>query len=178
MAYPSLFDQAKIGNVYMCSNQAVVTLSGLSTTMTGLALENPAGSGKNLHVLTAIWVPTYALAAASEVGIATAGTSTSAQQTANAVQIMPARFGSTTSQGNSVAIASSGGTMVGATPIFIRMLMGGGASLGTSGQENYAIARDDVDGAIIIQPGSSIQLAFVTTANTGLGSFVWMELGL
>lgn len=177
MAYPSLFDQAKIGNVYMASNQAVVTLSALSTTATGLILINPPGSGKNLHLLTAIWVPTYALAAASEVGIATAGVSNAAQP-AGSFAVQPAKLGNTTSSGNSVAAVSTSCTTVGATPVFLRMLMGGGASLGTSGQENYAIARDDVDGAIILPPGSSIQLAYVTTANTGLGSFVWMELGL
>jgi hypothetical protein len=178
MAYPSLFDQAKLGNVYMACNQAEVTLTGLATTMTGLGLMNPAGSGKNLHLLTAMWCSDYPGTAKRSVGIATAGVSTSAQPTTNAVQILNSRLISTTSSGGSVALATSGATMVGATPVMVRMLYAGAINLGTNGQSSQFVARDDVDGAIIIPPGGSIQLAFVTTADTGLGSFVWMELGL
>ena len=69
-----------------------------------------------------------------------------------------------------VGKADSAATTVG-TPVFVRMLNGPVATASIS----PAYIRDDIDGAIIIPQGASVQLAFLTTAAIGQGFFTWLE---
>lgn len=171
MSLQSTFDSAKLGNVYAASNQAAVTLSALSTTATGLILTNPYGSGKNIAIMTISWAFQTAPAGASPVGIAMSPTISATQVThgtpINAVQnaILAGTQGVV-----GVGKVDAAATTVG-TPVFIRMLGGPVAA----SQITPPYIRDDIDGALILPPGTSIQLAYVTTAAVGLGSISWVE---
>lgn len=165
-----IFSYTKLGQVFFASNQAAVTLSALSTTATGFILSNPVGSGKNIAVLSVQWAFQTAPAGASVVGIAMSpgpqATNPTHTTPINAVQ-MGALYGST---GNSVAKVDTAATTVG-TPVFARMLGGPVAA----SQINPPYINDNVDGALILLPGCSIQLAYVTTAAVGLASMTWLE---
>lgn len=170
MSLQTTFDQAKIGNTYFASNQAAVTLSGLSTTATGLILVNPAGSTVNIAVMTATWAFTTAPAGASIVGwaMSPAPAATAALTTPITPNIQQVRLFGTA--GNSQARVCSAATTVG-TPVWARV-MGGPVA---AAQINPPFLKDDIDGAIILVPGTSIQLAFLTTAAVGMGSVTWVE---
>lgn len=171
MSLQTTFDQARIGNVYHASNQAAVTLSGLSTTATGLILSNPFGSGKNIGILTVGWMFSTAPGGASVVGLAMSPTVSSTQVThgtpINAVQnaILAGTQGVV-----GVGKVDSAATTVG-TPVFIRTLGGPVAA----SQISPPYIRDDIDGSLILPPGTSVQLAFLTTAAVGLGYISWVE---
>lgn len=161
---------AKLGQVFFASNQAAVTLSALSTTATGLVLSNPIGSGKNIALISAQWAFQTAPAGASVVGIAMSPgvQATNTTHTTPINQVQMAQLNGTA--GVSVARVDSSATTVG-TPVFAR-IMGGPVA---ASQINPPYINDFIDGAIILVPGTSIQLAYVTTAAVGLGSFTWLE---
>jgi len=164
-----ILEYAKLGQVFHASNQQNRTLSALSTTATGLILTNPYGSGKNLALLHVGGAYNTAPAGASEIGIAmspavsqTAVTHTSAEVVRKAV----IDGGS----GNSVALADYAATTVG-TPVFVRFLAGVNAASSVV----FTMIDSHIDGSIILPPGTSIQLAYVTTAVVGNFSFTWLE---
>ncbi len=170
MSLQSTFDQAKLGNVYHAATQAGVTLSGLSVTATGLILSNPYGSGKNLAVMTIVWEYTTAPAGASSIGVAMSpAPSATAVTHTTPVTVQNALLAGTQGVAG-VGKVDSSATTVG-TPVFVRFLNGPVAA----SQISPSYIRDDVDGALILVPGTSIQLAFLTTAALGLGSITWLE---
>ena len=170
MSLQSTQDLAKLGQVYHAHTQAAVTVSGLSTTATGLILVNPFGSGKNLALITVGWEPSTAPGGASLVGIAmspaqssTAVTLTTPLTVQNGIIAGPAAP-------SGVGKVCSAATTVG-TPVYLRTLSGPVAA--SSITPPYIL--DQIDGSIILPPGTSIQLAFLTTAAVGLGYICWAE---
>jgi hypothetical protein len=169
MSLQSTSDAARIGQAFFAATQTAVTLSGLSTTATGLILVNPVGSGKNLSVQTVNWAFSTAPAGASVVGIAMSpAVSATAVTLTTPLQVQDARLFGTA--GTAVGRACSAATTVG-TPVWARFLGGPVAA----SQISPPYIRDDIDGAIVLQPGTSIQLAFLTTAAVGMGSITWTE---
>src|SRR5665811_318756 len=123
MSLQFTFDQARLGNVYHAANQAVVTLTGLSLTQTGLALINPPGNNKNFHLFNASWFSSAAPGGAFNVGLAhTVTPINTAPPTTNAVTIYAANLGK--GAGQSRALATSGATLVGTTPVMFKILLG------------------------------------------------------
>ena len=170
MPLQSTFDQAKLGNVYYAANQAAVTLSGLSTTATGFILVNPVGSTVNLAIMRIQWVFSTAPAGASSVGLAMSpaqsGTAVTLTTPINVIQ-QARSFGTA---GSSQAKVCSAATTVG-TPVFVRWLGGPVAASQISPPD----LEDDVGGEIILVPGTSVQLAFLTTAAVGYANMTWVE---
>lgn len=170
MSLQSTQDYAKAGQVYHAHTQAAVTLSGLSTTATGLILVNPFGSGKNLVVNTIEWSPTTAPAGASVVGIAVSPAQSATQVTLTTpVTVYNALIGAAAVAG--VGKVCTAATTVG-TPVYVRAL--GGVVAASSITPAYI--RDDIDGAIILTPGTSLQLAYLTTAAVGMAAICWTEV--
>jgi len=164
-----ILEYAKKGQVFHASNQQNRTLSALSTTATGLILTNPWGSGMNVALLHVGGAYNTAPAGASEVGIAmspnpsqTAVTHTSAET------VQDGRLSG--NKGASVAFADYAATTVG-TPVFVRFMMGINATTSTL----FSFLDAHIDGSLILVPGTSIQLAYVTTAVVGNFSFTWLE---
>jgi hypothetical protein len=166
----NVYDLARQGKLWHASNQAAVTLSALSTTATGLVLSNPWGSGRNIALVTVGWAFQTAPAGASVVGLAMSPlpSQTAVTHTTPINQVQSGLLVGNSTE--SVAHVDAAATTVG-TPVFVRMLGGPVAA----SQINPPYIRDDVDGAIILVPGTSVQLAYVTTAAVGLGFFTWTE---
>ncbi len=169
MSNVATYDLARLGQVYHACTAGAATLSALSTTATGLILVNPFGSGKNLAVLQINYAPTTAPAGASVVGVAMSPAVSATQVTLTTpLSIRQSLLDGTA--GKSVAAACSAATTVG-TPVFVRALAGVvAASSITPGQ-----CVDYTDGELILVPGTSIQLAYITTASVGLASISWIE---
>lgn len=165
-----VFSLAQQGLIWRAANQAAVTLSALSTTATGLILCNPWGSGRYIALILARWTFSTAPAGASVVGIAMspAPSSTAVTHTTPINQIQNGILvGNATT---SVAKVDTVATTVG-TPLFIAPLGGPVAA----SQISPPFIEAHFDGDLILPPGTSIQLAYLTTAAVGMGSFVWTE---
>lgn len=155
--------------IFTACTQSAVTLSGLSTTATGLILTNPWGSGKTLAVLQAQFAFSTAPAGASVVGwaMSPAANPTPVTHTTPLTVQLANAIGT---PGNSMGKVDSAATTVG-TPVWIRMLGGPVAA----SQINPPFINDTVDGALMLVPGTSIQLAYLTTAAVGMASITWLE---
>lgn len=170
MSLQSTQDQAKLGNAYFAATQSAVTLSALSTTATGLVLVNPYGSGKNLAIQTVNWAFSTAPAGASVVGIAMSPAQSSTAVTLTTPLTVQNALMAGTAGVTGVGKVCSAATTVG-TPVWARFLGGPVAA----SQINPPYIRDDIDGALILVPGTSIQLAYLTTAAVGMASIYWTE---
>lgn len=160
-------EYAKKGMVFHAANTANATLSALSTTATGFVLSNPYGSGVNIALLHVGGDHSTATAAAT-VGIAMSPAISSTDVTHTTPLTVRSALLDGTS-GTSRGLADSAATTVG-TPVFVR-IMGGVIGSGTS----FSFYDMDVKGSLIIPPGASIQLAYVTTAVVGVFSMTWLE---
>ena len=162
---------AQAGKMFQASLQSAVALSSKSATCTGLILFNPYGSTVNLVLLDITVALATAPAGVSNIhleGVQTPVPSVAAP-TGNGVTVAPTFLGSSAA---SQAFASTGATLT-ATPTVIRAI-GGGPN--ATGSVTTPFIRDEVAGQIIIGPGCSINLGYVTTAISVLATYVWAEL--
>jgi len=162
------YEQVYRGNVFSVIAQGatgVTTSAGLSTTHTGLAIANPAGSGKNL-VLLHFMLGQFAAGAAAVVGIMGGAGVLTANLTPQSMLVG--------SGGVSVARGSAGDTI--STPV----LLGKYAQLGSLATTGYGLTPGmfiPIDGSIIVPPGSFIAsyTSIATTSACNFG-FVWEEV--
>jgi hypothetical protein len=167
---PRYYQNVYAGNVFYAVNSAAqaLSLSG-TTTYTGLTVANPAGSGKNLALLEALWCTTIAITGIGAVILAT-GTTT-AQTAGSSTGPVSALLGS---GANSVAKVGASCTYA-ANPTFLRP--GTGISWVTAGTtQTFQQYKDEIGGALVIAPGQQVSFLSITTANTGIGYFSWAEL--
>lgn len=156
------------GQLFMASLQSVVALSTLSATCTGFCLTNPNGSGKNIALLDVC----VALASAP-AGIASVHLAYGPKSTTAVTQTTPltVRSGLLESAAG-VGLAASSTTLP-AVPVAIRAIGGGPVA---TGSVESSFMRDEVAGQIIIPPGSSLSLGYITTAISVVASMAWAEL--
>lgn len=158
------------GQVYSICNQTVATLSTLSTTYTGLLVINPNGSGFNAVLLQCC----VALASAP------AGVSTIQHQAITSVQKTAVTNGTPATVYNGLLGTAAGACTgsVAATlptaPISIRAV--GCGVVATGSTDTIPFALDEIDGTIILQPGTYCGLGYVTTAPGVIASYHWAEL--
>lgn len=166
--FPDYYEMSKRGLVYMASLQAVVALSTLSATCTGFCLTNPNGSGRNIALLTVSVALASAPAGIASVHIAYGPKSTTAVTQTTALTVRSGLLES----GVGVGLAASATTLP-AVPVAIRPVGGGPVATGsvTSG-----FMTDYIDGQIVIPPGSSLSLGYVTTAISVVAGMTWAEL--
>lgn len=165
-----MFEYAKLGKIFHAANTANATLSALSTTATGFVLSNPYGSGKNIALLQCNGSYNTAPAGASSVGIAMSpAVSTTAVTHTTPLVVYKAILDG--DNGDAVGLADVAATTVG-TPVFCRFV---GQGVNAASSVVATGFSDQVNGSLIIPPGASIQLAYVTTAVVGLFSMTWLE---
>ena len=167
MASLDVMSYNRQGKVFTLTNAAAASVLAVSTTMTGLILINPFGSGKKLVLVDAGFVWTTAGAAAHQIGVAL-GYSTTAVTNTTPVSVYAAdgRGVATTS----VAAGSNSATLPAAA--VTQMWIGG--SLGTA--VSPYMVRERIDGSLIVIPGAYAHLTTVTTTAVGMGSFTWIEV--
>jgi hypothetical protein len=159
------YEQCRRGNCFSLANQAAVSnTAGLATTFTGLAVANPAGSGKNL-VLLHCGVGQIAAGVAGALGIMTgAGAAAGSLVPRNCL----------VGGGASVATGTNSATI--ATPVLER-IFGTIGSLATTGYGLQPGLQYQADGSLVVPPGyffASYASAALTSAT--IWSFVWEEV--
>lgn len=157
-------------DVFVASTQsAIATSTGLSTTQTGFTLTNPAGSGKNLVILqTNIALASAPAGAAPVVYAANVNPVATAVTQTTPLTVRSAVLGRTKT---GAGLAASAVTLP-AAPVVVRSAAGPVA--GSSISPPYI--KDDVNGALVLAPGSAISLNSLTTAISAVISMVWKEV--
>jgi hypothetical protein len=161
------YEQTYRQNMFSVCTQGtgVTTTAALATTWTGLAIGNPAGSGVNL-VLNKFTCAQFAVGAAATIGIMGGAGSITASLTPQS------RFigGGAVSK----AVATAGQTI--STPLLIATF-GSVGSLATTGYGLEAGIVVDLEGSVIIPPGSFVAsyTAIVTTSALQF-SYAWEEV--
>lgn len=165
------FEQARLGNMYHACSAGAVTLSTVSTTCTGLALSNPAGSNKLLVIKSVSFAPSTAPAGAAVVGLAisTAPSETATTHTTPMVVHNSIMNGSNANVG--VGKADAAATLA-STPVWLRPL----GSVVAASSISPAKYNEDIDGEIILPPGAVLSLSYLTTAAVGIASVTWVEI--
>lgn len=160
------------GLLYTIGHSAAQALSVGSTTFTGLAVNNPVGSGKNLMIVDCAVALAAVLAAGFGVPrLGYAATVALTQGNATSTKGLPVLAGS---GGNSVATCGASATLT-AAPTTLRPLQGWYWVTGGTGMA-AAYAKDEVAGAIIIPPGQMLTLDALVAASSVIASITWAEL--
>lgn len=157
-------------NVFVASTQAgVATSTGLSTTQTGFTLTNPALSGYNLVILQVRVAFTTAPAAIATL-VLTANVNPIAAAVIHTTPLVVrnAKLGAGAA---SIALADSAVTLP-AAPVVVRGL---GGPVATGGVSQPQVV-DDVDGALVLTPGTALSINSLTTAVSGVFSMTWAEV--
>lgn len=143
----------------------VTTTAALATTFTGLAVGNPTGSGVNL-VLNKFTCAQFAVGAAATIGIMGGAGAITASLTPQS-RIIGGGF-------VSKATATAGQTI--STPVLIATF-GEAGSLATTGYGLQAGISVDLEGSVIIPPGSFVASYTSIVTTTALQfSFAWEEV--
>lgn len=161
------YQTTKEQNMFSVCTQGtgVTTTAALATTWTGLGIANPAGSGVDL-VLNKFTCAQFAVGAAATIGIM-GGVGTLAASLTPQSRLLG-------SSAVSKATASAGATI--STPVLIATF-GSVGSLATTGYGMEAGISVDLEGSLIIPPGSFVcsYTAIVTTSALQF-SFCWEEV--
>ena len=167
-ASASLAEAAMAGRLFTGTNAALInTSTTLNTTLVGLALTNPTGSGKNLIVHKFTYAQDIVTTAEAMLCLAT---TTDSGLTADEMTIYCTRYGYATS----VATVRDGGTIV--APVIIMPIAGLGDTATTDWTQGPNVV--DIDGSIILAPGRSL----VTDVTVAVGAaamrfgFMWEEV--
>jgi len=164
-------EQARLGNMYHACSAGAVTLSTVHATCTGLALSNPYGSGKNLIVKRVCFQPSTAPAGAAVVGLAIspAPHTTAVTHTTPAVIHNAICTGSDSKLG--VGRVDVSATLPN-TPVWLRPI-GGVVAASSISPGKYT---EEINGEIILPPGTHLSLSYLTTAAVGIASVTWAEV--
>ena len=172
-AHARYMDAVLGGNVFTAANTASQALSLGSATATGLVLTNPAGSGKNLVVLEIASYISAALTAVANVAVFINKVPTAAA----VVQTTPitpsnALVGAATGVGLAAAAAT-----LPAAPTLARSLFGWHWVTAGTATAQLGV-KDEVAGAIILQPGTALSVQGITVAHSAISSITWEEVAV
>ena len=164
-------EQARLGKVFNACSAGAVTLSTVSATLTGLALSNPYGSGKNLVVWQVRFCPSTAPAGAAVVGLAVspAVSQTAVTHTTPIVVHNALSSGSNVNTGKGVVDSSA---TLPAAPVWLRPI-GAVVAASSISPDSYV---DETRGSVILPPGTNLSLSYLTTAAIGIASITWVEV--
>jgi hypothetical protein len=164
-----LYEQGVRGNRFYAMNNAAQALSlSSTTTYTGLVINNPAGSGKNLVIDKVSWAATTDPGGQALIILGTSATVT----VAGSAFVGPV---SVVLGGSSSSVAKVGSTAtLGANPTFLRPLLG--MTFATSVGWSAFQTEIAVQGDIIVPPGQMVEFVAVTTAATGIAYISWTEI--
>lgn len=156
--------------VYFASTQAgQATSTALSTTQTGFTLSNPAGSGKNLVVLSIdAALTTAAAGAATLVAAANLNPIAAAVTQTTPLTVHHAVLGN---QQAGAGLAASAVTLP-AAPVVVRGLGGPVAASSLTPDPIHV----NVNGSLIVAPGCALSVSSLTTAVSAVISMTWREV--
>lgn len=165
-------DQARLGNMYRACNQAAATVTLINTsTATGFILSNPFGSGKKLVLYDANFTYTTVPVATAIVFLAQSiapHTTAVTHTTPLAVYAADGSGASTVSVARADAAATTPNL-----PVYSRILGYSPTTPATTGGLTFT---DLILGAMILVPGTYVQVSYITTAPVGIASMSWVEV--
>lgn len=166
-------EQARLGNLFRACNQAAATVTLINTsTTTGFVLSNPYGSGKKLVVRDANFSYTTVPAATAIVFLA----QSIAISAVDVVHTTPLAVYGADGQG---ALTPVGRADASATtpnlPVYSRILGYAPTTPATTGGLTFT---DYINGAMILLPGTYVQVSYITTAPVGITSMTWAEVAI
>ena len=165
-------EQARLGNLFRACNQAGATVTLINTsTATGFILSNPFGSGKKLVLRDANFSYTTVPVATAVLFLA----QSIAPHTTSVVHTTPlgvydADGGGVSS--HSIARADSSATTPN-LPVYSRILGYSPTTPATTGGLTFT---DYINGAMVLVPGTYVQISYITTAPVGITSMTWAEV--
>ncbi len=166
-------EQARIGNVYHSHNTTAGAVTVLSATCTGLIIENPAGSGKDLVMQSMSFVGST-LTSIREIGVACSATVDQTGSTTTTAAVI--HNGRNTGSNGNVGVGKSFSiATLPAAPVWLRPA--GSPKITTALEASNALIVD-FDGSFIVTPGTFICFSALTAAATGLCSATWAEVAL
>lgn len=159
------------GSVYCAANTAAQALSLGSATATGLILSNPAGSSKNLVILEITSYIAAAVTAVANVALFV-NKNAAAATTVHTTVITPtnALIGGSTG----VGLVDSAATLP-AVPSLVRSIFGWSWAATSTSAFQLGV-KDEVAGAIILLPGTTLSIQGVTVAHSVISSITWEEV--
>lgn len=165
-------EQARLGKLYTACNQtgSAVTLINTSTA-TGFILSNPYGSGKKLILKEARFAYTTVPAATAVIFLAmSSAISTTAHASTTALTVYGA-------DGSGPATSNAGRAYSASTtpnlPVYSRVIGYAPTTPATTGGLTFV---ENINGSMVLVPGSYVQISYITTAPTGIASMTWGEV--
>jgi hypothetical protein len=170
MATLNTSDLNRQGKVFSGANVASQAITAVATSMTGLILYNPYGSGRKLSLIDVGVIFTIVATAVTAVGLAVALPVVLAPTSVTAITVQNADCSGPAS--NNVGRLYSAATFVTA-PITTRWFGGNVWVTGGTGDHPYSL-NDKVEGAVVVVPGAAVMLS-VISAVSGAASMTWAE---
>lgn len=165
-------EQNRLGKLYTACNQAGATVTLINTsTATGFILSNPWGSGKKLVLKDAVFAYTTVPVATAVVFLAQSiAASSVAHATTTAIGVYAAdgSGASTVAKARAYSVSTTPNL-----PVYSRILGYSPTTPATTGGLTF---KDDINGAMILVPGSYVQVSYITTAPVGIASMSWVEV--
>lgn len=164
-------EQAFLGNMYHACSAGAVTLSTVSTTCTGLSLDNPFGSGKYIVVHSVAFAPSTAPAGAAVVGIAISPSVSSTAVTHTTPMVIHNAICNGSDANVGVGKADAASTLP-TTPVWLKPMASvvAGSSITPTKYEEFVM------GTIVLPAGAQMSLSYLTTAAVGIASVTWAEI--
>lgn len=163
----------RAGQMFTAANQAAATVTLINTsTTTGFVLSNPYGSGKKAIIASGgFQYTTVPTATAILFWCLSIAPSPVAHASVTALAVYGAD-GSGASGAN-VCRAYSASTTPN-LPVYTRSFGYAPTTPATTG--SLSSFRDFVDGALVLVPGSYLQVSYITTAPVGITDMQWIEV--
>lgn len=165
-------DQARLGNMYRSCNQAGATVTLINTsTATGFILSNPWGSGKKMVMYDANFTYTTVPTATAILFLAQSiAPSNVAHATVTALGVYSAdgSGASNIAVGKAYSVSTTPNL-----PVYSRILGYSPTTPATTGGLSFT---DLIMGAMILVPGTYVQISYITTAPVGIASATWVEV--
>ena len=166
---------ARAGRMFTCSNVSAKILTVVGTTMNGLILSNPVGSGKYLAFMSAgfTWGTIPPSAQAIGIAISPVQPTVPSSLTVGSAVIRSAVGLISNSVANAYDIAT-----LGVACVAVRWFAGAAWITGGSGEAPYMIT-DKIDGELGLMPGAAAAFCMIGgTGPTGMGSISYVEVDL
>lgn len=168
---PRYYQNVYAGLTFFGANTAAQALSVASGTYTGLAIANPANSGKNLVINDCQFAIQTLQTGFSAIVIGTAPTVALTTGNSTGPSGLSCLVG-----GGAASVAKVGASATFAAAPTIMRVMATSLWVTTGSTSFLNAVKDEIGGLIVVPPGQTVCIEAITTAVTGLASFSWVEL--
>jgi hypothetical protein len=165
----------RAGQMFTAANQSAATVTLINTsTATGFILSNPFGSNKKAIIASGgFQYTTVPTATAVLFWCLSIAPSAAAHASVTALQVYNADGSGATGKAQCRAYSASTTPNL---PVYTRSFGYSPTTPATTG--SLSSFRDYIDGALVLTPGSYLQVSYITTAPVGITDMQWIEVPL